>query len=460
MREYRNRICSAVLAAVCVIGTALIPSRAVHAEDVVDPIAVQKQAAYDAVPETNGLENWPQGPHVYANSAIVMEMNSGAILYGKKINDKHYPASITKLLTALVALENADPDDEVYFSEDSVSFLEYGDASIGMRPGSHWTNANGLHDENHYTTAHDMALIGSAVYQFDKFREVTQTLNYTIPPTNLVNESRTFQQNHKMLWVGAHYSYDYCTGGKTGYTDQAKTTLVTMADNADMQLVAVVLEDQGDVYVDTRAMFDYVYANFSKVFLNEHDKPDGVRKFKTEDAYVVLPKGIDVSSLEHEITITDRQNAAGKLTYLYKGQNVGTVEVKLTADYIKEETGYNIEPEMKSVGKKSTDKEEKTEMPIYVKLLIAVVLLVIILLAVLFSLLKYRQVKRRRARQLARKRKKALERRRSNTEQTGENAFRRQSSAGRRKNTQIRNRQVDDRRSGSYRRRDREGRYR
>lgn len=111
MREYRNRICSAVLAAVCVIGTALIPSRAVHAEDVVDPIAVQKQAAYDAVPETNGLENWPQGPHVYANSAIVMEMNSGAILYGKKINDKHYPASITKLLTALVALENADPDD-------------------------------------------------------------------------------------------------------------------------------------------------------------------------------------------------------------------------------------------------------------------------------------------------------------------------------------------------------------
>lgn len=303
MREYRNRICSAVLAAVCVIGTALIPSRAVHAEDVVDPIAVQKQAAYDAVPETNGLENWPQGPHVYANSAIVMEMNSGAILYGKKINDKHYPASITKLLTALVALENADPDDEVYFSEDSVSFLEYGDASIGMRPGeilsmndalygmllasanevsyaiaesvgkkmgggfetfiqkmnerceelgctgSHWTNANGLHDENHYTTAHDMALIGSAVYQFDKFREVTQTLNYTIPPTNLVNESRTFQQNHKMLWVGAHYSYDYCTGGKTGYTDQAKTTLVTMADNADMQLVAVVLEDQGDAYI-------------------------------------------------------------------------------------------------------------------------------------------------------------------------------------------------------------------
>lgn len=430
MREYRNRICSAVLAAVCVIGTALIPSRAVHAEDVVDPIAVQKQAAYDAVPETNGLENWPQGPHVYANSAIVMEMNSGAILYGKKINDKHYPASITKLLTALVALENADPDDEVYFSEDSVSFLEYGDASIGMRPGEILSMNDALYG----------MLLASA-------NEVSYAIAESVGK-KMGGGFETFIQKMN----------ERCE--ELGYTDQAKTTLVTMADNADMQLVAVVLEDQGDVYVDTRAMFDYVYANFSKVFLNEHDKPDGVRKFKTEDAYVVLPKGIDVSSLEHEITITDRQNAAGKLTYLYKGQNVGTVEVKLTADYIKEETGYNIEPEMKSVGKKSTDKEEKTEMPIYVKLLIAVVLLVIILLAVLFSLLKYRQVKRRRARQLARKRKKALERRRSNTEQTGENAFRRQSSAGRRKNTQIRNRQVDDRRSGSYRRRDREGRYR
>ena len=368
MREYRNRICSAVLAAVCVIGTALIPSRAVHAEDVVDPIAVQKQAAYDAVPETNGLENWPQGPHVYANSAIVMEMNSGAILYGKKINDKHYPASITKLLTALVALENADPDDEVYFSEDSVSFLEYGDASIGMRPGeilsmndalygmllasanevsyaiaesvgkkmgggfetfiqkmnerceelgctgSHWTNANGLHDENHYTTAHDMALIGSAVYQFDKFREVTQTLNYTIPPTNLVNESRTFQQNHKMLWVGAHYSYDYCTGGKTGYTTNAGNTLVTYAKRGNSILIAVVLNSTNGAFPDTASLLDYGFNNFEKADLNVDPDPVTTpflpcEKYLLKDngntslfhyirhVYVTVPTGTDTGTL-------------------------------------------------------------------------------------------------------------------------------------------------------------------
>ena len=462
MREYRNRICAAALAVVTMVGALFVPSDTVRAEGEADQLAAQKQAAYDAAPETNSLENWPQGPHVYANSAIVMDMNSKAVLYGKKVDDKHYPASITKLLTALVALENSKLDDEVYFSEASVSFLEYGDASIGMRPGeilsmkdalygmllasanevsyaiaesvgkkmgggfdtfiqemndrskeigctgSHWTNANGLHDDEHYTTAHDMALIGAAVYQFEEFRTVMQTLNYTIAPTNLVNESRTFQQNHKMLWEGAQYSYDFCTGGKTGYTDQAKTTLVTMADNGDMQLVAVVLEDQGDVYVDTRAMFDYVYGNFSKVSLKGEEKPEGVRSFKEEDAYVVLPAGIDLSMVKHEIEITDKQSASGKVTYLYKGQNVGSAEVKLTADYIKEETGYNIKPELKTSGEKGADAQEiKKGLTDPVKLLIGVGALIIVLIAALFGLLKYRQIKRRKARALAGRRRQA-----------------------------------------------------
>ena len=452
MREYRNRICSAVLAAVCVIGTALIPSRAVHAEDVVDPIAVQKQAAYDAVPETNGLENWPQGPHVYANSAIVMEMNSGAILYGKKINDKHYPASITKLLTALVALENADPDDEVYFSEDSVSFLEYGDASIGMRPGeilsmndalygmllasanevsyaiaesvgkkmgggfetfiqkmnerceelgctgSHWTNANGLHDENHYTTAHDMALIGSAVYQFDKFREVTQTLNYTIPPTNLVNESRTFQQNHKMLWVGAHYSYDYCTGGKTGYTDQAKTTLVTMADNADMQLVAVVLYDFGnDAYIDTRAMFDYAYSNFSKISLKDQKLPEGVKSYEDEDAYIVLPKSAQFSDVKAEVKEDSNKDGSGTVTFTYKGQEVGSVKAAIEKT---EESSAAV------LGKKKdkTTSTVVTGISKFMKIVIGVVIAVVILLIIIVVLANYRKQIRRRRRKKGKRR--------------------------------------------------------
>ena len=224
-------------------------------------------------------------------------------------------------MTALVAVENSDLDDEVYFSEDSTSFLEYGDASIGMTPGeilnmkdalhgmllasanevsyaiaesvgklmggdyntfiqemndraaelgctgSHWVNANGLHDEQHYTTACDMALIAAEVCKHQECLDIMQTLNYTIGATNLVGESRTFQQNHKMFWEGGYYYFDCCIGGKVGYTDQARSTLVTMADNGELQLAAVVLQDDGDTYMDTRALLDYGFQIFPKYLL-------------------------------------------------------------------------------------------------------------------------------------------------------------------------------------------------
>ena len=381
MRSYR-RTAAAVLA----VSMTVLLAADVHADDTMT-YEEALQAAYDIVPDTNNIRGWPQGPHVYGNSAVVVDMDSGAVLYGKKADERHYPASITKLMTALVALENSEPDDEVLFSQDSVSFLEYGDASIGMTPGeilsmndamygmllasanevsyaiaesvgklmggdyntflqamndraeelgctdSHWMNANGLHNDQHYTTAHDMARIASAVYQFEGFRTVTQTLNYTIGPTNLVGESRTFQQNHKMLWPGNPNYYEYCTGGKTGYTDQSRTTLVTMADNGNMRLVAVLLQDDGDVYADTRAMFDYVYSNFSKVQLKGQPKAEGISSYEDDAAYVVLPAGIDFSSLDSEITITDKKEGTGKVTYFYEGQDVGSADVVLTPEY-------------------------------------------------------------------------------------------------------------------------------
>ena len=86
----------------------------------------EKQESYEVVPDTNTFEKWPQGPNVYGASAVVMDMDSKAVLYGKKIDERHYPASITKLLTTLVALENGELTDTITFSEDSVSFLEYG----------------------------------------------------------------------------------------------------------------------------------------------------------------------------------------------------------------------------------------------------------------------------------------------------------------------------------------------
>ena len=455
MRSYR-RTAAAVLA----VSMTVLLAADVHADDTMT-YEEALQAAYDIVPDTNNIRGWPQGPHVYGNSALVVDMDSGAVLYGKKADERHYPASITKLMTALVALENSEPDDEVLFSQDSVSFLEYGDASIGMTPGeilsmndamygmllasanevsyaiaesvgklmggdyntflqamndraeelgctdSHWMNANGLHNDQHYTTAHDMARIASAVYQFEGFRTVTQTLNYTIGPTNLVGESRTFQQNHKMLWPGNPNYYEYCTGGKTGYTDQSRTTLVTMADNGNMRLVAVLLQDDGDVYADTRAMFDYVYSNFSKVQLKGQQKAEGISSYEDDAAYVVLPAGIDFSSLDSEITITDKKEGTGKVTYFYEGQDVGSADVVLTPEYVKEQTGYDITPRITKKGSAQADTpKEEAGLSLPVKILIGAGAAVVVLFLIFCAVVRYILVKKRRRRMaMARRRR-------------------------------------------------------
>lgn len=363
----------------------------------------EKAASYATAPDSNQIPGWPAGPQIYAASGVVMDMNSGAVLYAKKPDEKHYPASITKLLSVLVALNHAQMTDKVTFSDASVAFLQWDDAQIGMRPGeelsmenalygmllasanevsyavaenvgnqylgggydafiremnrtaeelgctgSNWVNANGLHDENHYTTAHDMALIASAVYKKEDFRRLEATLEQRIPPTNLVNEERILDQNHKMLWAENHYYYPYAKAGKTGYTDQAKTTLVTMADNGELQLAAVVLYTYGvDAYTDTRSMYDYAFDNFKKITLKDVEDTGEIEAFTDENAYVVVPKDIEFSQLERNITVSDdaaSDNAAtnntvsnngaaskaARITYLYQGQCAGTAEVILT----------------------------------------------------------------------------------------------------------------------------------
>ena len=466
MRRLVKSVLAAVLAA-----SAVISLPAVAYADGTDAEALKKKS-YETAPDTNSLKGWPEGPKVYAGSAIIMDMDSGAILYGKNIEEKRYPASITKLLTALVAVENSSFEDEVVFSDDSISFLQYDDAHIGMKPGeilsmkdalyglllasanevayaiaenvgekmgggydtfiqkmndraaelgctaSHWTNANGLHDKNHYTTAHDMALIAAAVSEHQELLDIMQTLNYTIEPTNLVKETRTFQQHHKMLWQGNSNYYKYCIGGKTGYTDDAGTTLVTMADNGQMRLAAVVLYDYGtDAYTDTRAMFDYTYSNFSKVSLMEQEKPDEIKCYVDPDAYVVLPRGIGYEDLEMDITVLDEKEGTGKVTYLYQGQNVGNTEVILTPEYIQAATGYTTRLQ---VNEKSAefghDIREGKGLPLWAGILIGTaaavaVLLVFLVSAILHHKRKRLRIRRRRQQMLADRRRR--ERRRT-----------------------------------------------
>jgi D-alanyl-D-alanine carboxypeptidase len=373
----------------------------------------EKAASYQTVPETNQIEGWPEGPFAYADSAIVMEMESGAILYEKQADKAHYPASITKLLTTLVALENAQLDDPVTFSEDSVSFLEWDDANIGMIPGevismedalyavllasanevsyavgesvgtnrlggdyqtflnemnetakklgcenSNFTNTNGLHDDNHYTTARDMALIAAAVYARPEFATFMSQLQYEIGPTNLVAESRVFQQNHKMMWPESLYAYDNCTGGKTGYTDQAKTTLVTMAEQDGMKLVTVVMYDYGaDAYTDTRQTFDYVAGHFKKVDLTQRTANAEIAVAQSTSPYVILPKTASVEEIEEEIVPLEDGIRSAEIIYRYKDQIVGKEVVTLTDEGYKKYTKMS----QTTVTQPETETEETSE---------------------------------------------------------------------------------------------------
>ena len=264
MRKKRLLLC------MLMIGILMCNCFTVMAEEVENPYEKMKADSYATPIDTNQINDWPQALPVYADAAIVMDIKSGAILFGKKIKEKHYPASITKLLTVLITLENASLTDKVEFTEDSVSFLNFDDAHIGMRPGeiismedalyavlfasanevshavaesvgkqyfggnydtfiermntrskelgcinSHWTNSYGLHDNEHYTCAYDMAKIASAISSYDIFRNMMKKSEHKIGVTNLVNEERVFQQLHKVLNPYSEYYSENCIGGKT-----------------------------------------------------------------------------------------------------------------------------------------------------------------------------------------------------------------------------------------------------
>lgn len=413
------------------------------------------ESVYNQEVQSNSLTGWPAGPNLYSESGIVMDVDSGAILYAKNIDDPHYPASITKVMTALVALENSEMTDRVLFTQDSVSFLEYGDAHIGMRPGeeismedalygmllasanevsyaiaetvghghdnfidmmnkkakelgcrnSHFMNPNGLHNDDHYTSVRDMALIGSAAFQYEAFRTIAGTRTHTIPPTNLVNEERHFGHSHKMLFSGNRNYYEWCVAGKPGFTDQALTTLVTFATKDDKNLVCVTMRVHGGgfrAYEDTRAMLDYAFEHFSKVPVEAVQIGNENIQEVTEGSYVMLPEGISVENIEFVLADpTELNQRASTVKCIYQGQEVGNLDVTITDEYYRKLHGLEEPEEKKEESKQASEKEksgEKSGLPLALKILIAIVGIVLVLFIILFIVYQKKMLEKKRRR--------------------------------------------------------------
>lgn len=422
--------------------------------------AISTEEAYAMEVDSNAWEDWPQGPQTYGEADIVMDADTGAILYAKNIDGKAYPASITKVLTLLIALENGNLEDKVTFSTESVHCVPYGYAHIGMKAGeeitledalygmmlasanevayaigdsvgesyewfiqemndrckelgavnSNFVNTNGLDDENHYTTARDMALIAQELLLYHpEFETICQTLQYTIPATDMA-DARTFQQNHKMFYQ-SHKNYDErVVAGKTGYTDTAKNTLVTCSDDGQMKLICIALKTHGtNVYDDTQALLNYGYDNFEQIDVSSMEKSEDIGSF-VGTSFVTVPKGISFDDLKMELTPDEKNQGKGNAVYTYNGRIVGELEVEFSESYLKANSSEIEIPE-----KEENSKKEGSSFKTYIKYGIIGILVIIGLLFVVVAILIIRKrkiEKERRRRRAAMRRRRMQEQRR------------------------------------------------
>lgn len=408
----------------------------------------EEEAALSIPIETNKVENWPQGPIINGESGIVMDMDTGAVLYGKAVDEKHYPASITKILTALVALENSEMTDMVTFSEECQKCKKAGYAHIGMKPGerikmkdalhglmlasanevayavgetvggthedfvqmmndraaelgcenTHFINTNGMFEEEHYTTVRDMALISKAAFTYPALLEIVQTVQYTIPPTNLEEDSRTFQQGHKMLVSGKNHD-DRCIAGKTGYTEESFNTLATVMEQDGKQIVVVIMASRKGTYEDTKKLGDYAFQNFKNINISDNEKSEEFENISPED-YVTVPNGVSFDELTKEI------DENGEVSYFYNEHLVGTTKVSLKQEQ---------PAEKKPVKEKE---KEKDSTGFIIKLVIGAVIIASVLAAVVIVL--YIKQEREHARKLREFKRRRRERQESENEEHGE----------------------------------------
>lgn len=350
--------------------------------------------------QSNEVENWPSGPQIGAQSAILMDVNTGVILYSKNIHERLYPASITKIMTALLAMEKGNLDDMVTFSREAVFSVPADGSNMGMDAGesisleeclygimvasaneaanaageyvsgsiqdfvnlmnlrakeigctdTNFVNTNGLHDPNHYTSAYDLALISSLFFQNEMLSKIANTPRYHFQAT--ATQPDDFYKNNKHKLINGEIPYDGIVGGKTGYTNDSRQTLVTCAEKNGMKLVCVIFrEESPNQFADTIELFDYGFQNFQVLNISENEE-----KYKIEsagflqigndvfgsskpilsidtDSYVIIPNTVSFPELSSEIdyNVSDKTRIA-EIKYTYNGMYVGDAFLNLATD--------------------------------------------------------------------------------------------------------------------------------
>lgn len=341
-------------------------------------------------------------PDTYSSACLLMEESTGKILYSKNANSIMYPASTTKIMTAILTLEKCNLSDTAVVSHNAVFSIPSGYSTASLVEGevltieqilnvllipsandaavvlaehiagsveafsdmmnskavelgclnTHFVNPNGIHNENHYSTAYDLALIGKYAMQFPTFKEISSKTRYTLPITNAYSkEDRIFNTTNDLIKPNyssspTNYYYKYATGGKTGYTDPAGQCIVATATKDNISLIAVTLhgdfteDNLSQRALDCKALFEYGFNNFSMVSIAQ--KGDVASNMKvpnatkdsssldllySDDIYAFVPNGFDTSSVTPNIKLSStfapiaQDTVLGTISYDIDGSN-------------------------------------------------------------------------------------------------------------------------------------------
>lgn len=354
---------------------------------------------------------WPSGISIEAEGGIVINADTGTVLYGKNMHNAYFPASITKILTALIVIENCDLDETVTFSHNAVFNVESGSSSAGMDVGdtlsvrdclyalllksanevanalaehvagsieefsvmmnnraaelgcteSNFMNPSGLNNPEHYVSAYDMALISRAAFQNEIFVEIDSTTYYKLPQTKRNLEGLPMSTHHQMLMKNRAVYYPGTIGGKTGYTTLAGNTLVTCAKKDGMTLITVVLNGHQTHYSDTKALLDFGFSNFKALNISEYDTTySGVEEdLNISSLSPGIPAALSMDSdsiivLPQEAEFTD---TASELTYSLDSSDPDDAVAKVNYFYNDTNVGHSylrITPEAAAIASKAT----------------------------------------------------------------------------------------------------------
>lgn len=420
--------------------------------------------------QTNDIEGWPDGPEIGAQSAILMEMNTHTILYAKNINQKSYPASTTKILTCLLAMQNCTMDEAVTFSHDAIYNVPSDGSRLGgvdagdtitmeqalycvlvqsanevanavgehvaqkLSPadsgknlsdtfaglmnkkakelgckGTHFVNANGLYDDNHYTTAYDLALIGCEFFNNELLCKMSSTPSYHFK-LNPSDEEDTWISSKNQLYKGRNYEYKYLLGSKTGFVSQSRQTLVSAAEKNGMKLVCVVFcEETPYQFEDTVTLFHYGFENFQKLSISENETNYQIHTgdlFDTDNdlfgdstplmsmddnSYVILPNTASFSDTASSLDYKNQSdknagNVIASINYTYSDIPVGSCNIIFSQSQ-KNDLDFAFVDDIPGIAEISTanktNLEEKTDI-IFINIKNVIIgILVLALLAIL-----------------------------------------------------------------------------